>query len=219
MSVNMRVTSPAGAELIASPPRAAIRRETLSSPSRSPDAPEKLWVRIPDTAVAEWLRERQRLRRSGYPDRPPDVDTPTLRVWLARPGEEALRYFRESRGTASAVAGGFPAYTAVWHQGETLGAKVIVTGVQDGSFRSRVIIDGPNSERRVDKARLYGPKEDAEAVWQQVETIVAFIDRSHPLWEAGDPQVTDYADFVALEDELAAAEARAAGLLLDGRLH
>lgn len=37
------------------------------------------------------------------------------------------------------------------------------------------------------------------------------------MWEPGDPQVTDYADFMAREEELALAdaEARAAGLLLE----
>ena len=73
----------------------------------------------------------------------------------------------------------------------------------------------------MDKARVYGANEDPDAVWQQVETIVAFVDRSHPLWEPGDPQVTDYSDFVALEEELAAArvEARLAGLLADRPLN
>ena len=101
---------------------------------------ETFCVRITDRAVTAWLQERQRLRRSGYPDRPPDVDTPA-------------------------------------------------------------------------------PQEDAERVGLEVETIVAFIDRSYP-WDVGDPQVTDYGDFVALDEELAAAEeeARAAGLLSKSRL-
>lgn len=184
---------------------------------------ETYQVRISDAAVAEWLMERSRLQRCGYPDRPPDVDTPTLRVWLARPGEERLLYFRNGpTGVRSAADSSFPVYTASWHQGDMLGAKVIVTGFFDGSFLSRVIVDGTTGEPTIDKARLHGTDEDPTAIWADVETIVAFIDRSHPHWDAGDPLVTDYADFVALDAELVAAEAdaHAAGFLgaktLDG---
>lgn len=56
--------------------------------------PETHWVRVTDAAVAEWLRERARLKHRGYPDRPPDVDTATLRAWLPRLGEGTLPYFR-----------------------------------------------------------------------------------------------------------------------------
>jgi len=46
---------------------------------------ETLWSRVSDEAVIAWLAERPYLRSRGYPDRPPDVDTPTVRLWLARP--------------------------------------------------------------------------------------------------------------------------------------
>ena len=63
--------------------------------------PETFWVRVPDPAVEAWLAERPRLRAQGYPDRPPDLDTPTLRAWLPRPGEGTLPYFRDGGHTHS----------------------------------------------------------------------------------------------------------------------
>ena len=70
--------------------RMPYRRIRLPSESGHP---EPFWVRVPNGAVVEWLGERDRLRADGYPDRPPDIDTPTLRVWLPRPAELGLPYF------------------------------------------------------------------------------------------------------------------------------
>ena len=44
-------------------------------------------VFITDEAIAEWEQARARLLIDGYPDRPPDVDTPTTRCWRVHPGE------------------------------------------------------------------------------------------------------------------------------------
>jgi hypothetical protein len=182
--------------------------------------PETFWVRIADDAVADWLAERSHLRECGYPDRPPDVDTSSLRVWVPRPGEHATRQFgdRAGRFRLAADPTGFPVYAVSWRHGDVMASSVLATGFPDGSILSRVTIDGPAGESRVDKARLHGPEEDPAAVWEEVETIVAFID-CYSGWDPGDPQVIDYCDFVALDTEVAAAEAeaRAAGLLADRR--
>ncbi len=63
-------------------------------------AAETFIVRIPDTAIAAWLLERDELLAKGYPDRPPDVDQATLRAWLARPGALTVAH-RCSRETAA----------------------------------------------------------------------------------------------------------------------
>ena len=42
---------------------------------------------ITDDALAEWEEHRRLLALNGYPDRPPDIDTPTLRSWILHPGE------------------------------------------------------------------------------------------------------------------------------------
>lgn len=49
--------------------------------------PELHQVSISDEALAEWVANRERLRAQGYPDRPPDVDTPKFHVWRQPAGE------------------------------------------------------------------------------------------------------------------------------------
>ena len=184
---------------------------------------ETHWVRVSDAAVAEWLPERAHLKRRGYPDRPPDVDTLTLRAWLHRLGEGTLRYFRDlparSAGTGDALA--FPVFTATWHRPNSTTTKVLITGFGDGSFLSRVVIVDPAGETPVDKAHRLGPGVDPDAVWAEIETIVAAINEAPMGWQPRDPMVTTYLDFAALDEEteVAEAEARAAGLLAPDWVH
>jgi hypothetical protein len=185
--------------------------------------PETHLVRIPDVAVAEWLRERARLRALGYPDRPPDVDTPTLRAWLPRLGEVTLPYFRDlpARLTGTGDALAFPVFTATWHRPGGSTTKVLVTGFGDGSFMSRVVIVDASGDCPVDKAHRLGPEVSPHAVWAEVETIIAAINEAPMRWQPRDPMVTTYLDFLALDDEVetAEAEARAAGLLAPEWVH
>ena len=44
-------------------------------------------ARISDKAIASWWRHRKMSLGQGNPDRPPDVDTRTQRVWIVRPSE------------------------------------------------------------------------------------------------------------------------------------
>ena len=178
---------------------------------------ETFWVRVSDAAVAEWLPERDVLRRRGFPDRPPDVDTPTLRAWLPRLGEQTLPYFRDlparSAGARDALA--FPVFTATWHRPSGVTTKVILTGLGDGSFLNRVLIVDASGASPVDKAHRLGPNVDPEVIWQEVETIIRAVNEAPMGWEPRDPMVTTYADFLVLdaETEAAEADARAAGLL------
>jgi hypothetical protein len=179
--------------------------------------PETHWVRVDDRAVAEWLPERARLRHRGYPDRPPDVDTLTLRAWLPRPGEAALPYFRacpaRSAGTGDALV--FPVFTATWHRAGSVTTKVLVTGMGDGSFLSRVVVVESSGACHVDKAKAYSPDVEVNAVWREIEIIIRAINEASMGWEPRDPMVTDYLDFLDLDGEVetAGTEARAAGLL------
>ena len=195
---------------------------SVSLPSTS-GTTETFRVRVSEAAIAEWLPERAHLKRRGYPDRPPDVDTPTLRAWLPRLGEGTLPYFRDlparSAGTGDALA--FPVFTATWHRPSGTTTKVLVTGFGDGSFMSRVVIVNAAGDSPVDKAHRLGPDVDPGAVWTEVETIVRAINEAPMGWEPRCPMVTTYADFVALDDEVEAAEAeaRAAGLLAPEWVH
>jgi hypothetical protein len=179
--------------------------------------PETFVVRVDDRAIAEWPPERAHLKHRGYPDRPPDIDTPTLRAWLPRLGEQALPYFRDhparSAGTGDALA--FPVFTATWHRLSGTTTKVLVTGFGDGSFLSRVVIVNASGDSPVDRAHRLGPDVDPGAVWGEIETIVRAINEAPMVWQPRAPMVTTYVDFLVLDDEMEAAErdARAAGLL------
>jgi hypothetical protein len=183
---------------------------------------ETFHVRVPDTAVAEWLPHRAELRRRGYPDRPPDIDTPTLRAWLPRCGELSLPYFSDpATGSARPAHGeAFPVFMAVW-QSQFGTAKVIVTGLGDGGFVSRVVLVNETGDCPVDKVHLLDPDLDPRGVWAEIETIVRALNEAQVGWGPGDPLVTTYPDFVALdaEVEVAEAEARAAGLLAPQQVH
>lgn len=191
---------------------------------RSPDGPTECFrVRVTDAAVAEWLPERAMLRHRGYPDRPPDVDTATLRAWLPRLGEIALPYFRgalaRSAGTGDALV--FPVFTATWHRPTGVTTKVLLTGMGDGSFLSRVVIVEPSGHCPVDKTHRLDPDINPDAVWAEVETIVRAINEAPMGWGPDDPMVTTYPDFLVLDDEVEAAEAdaRAARLLPPETVH
>jgi hypothetical protein len=41
----------------------------------------KVRTRVSDEATLSWYKDRDELRSKGYPDRPPDSDTDTMRAW------------------------------------------------------------------------------------------------------------------------------------------
>jgi hypothetical protein len=183
----------------------------------APDGPpETFWVRIPDAAVASWLAERPRLRMDGYPDRPPDVDTATLRAWLPRVGEETLRHVLAGGGARhqDGEGGSFMIATFVWHQHGGLTTKVLISGLADGSILSRVRIEDAATPAPVDKARRYGPEVDPDTAWSEIETVIQVINKSPMGWSPGDPKLTTYLDFLDLDREIAASGAEAAAFSL-----
>jgi hypothetical protein len=191
--------------------------QILSQGGRS----ETFWVRIDNRAIAEWLPERAGLKRRGFPDRPPDVDTPTLRAWLPRSGEHDHPYFA-GRTTARPMAESiWPVYTAVWHAHDRATTKVLVSAAGDGAIVSRVLIEHPSGSHPVDKVKVYPPDCDPDEVWREIEVLVMAIDAAPLGWGPEDPLVTDYVDYLRLDKEVetAEAEARAAGLLAPERLH
>jgi hypothetical protein len=115
----------------------------------------------------------------------------------------------------------FPVLTASWHRPNGSTAKVLIHGSGDGSFTSRVVIVDPSGSTPVDKVHRLGPDVDPDAVWEEIETIVRAINESRMGWYPEDPLVTDYVDFLVLDEEveLAKAEARAAGLLAPEIVH
>ena len=69
---------------------------------------ETFVVRIPPDAITEWLQTRERGRYIGYPDRPPDVDTPLVRGWIQHPNEsDKFNYLASTMGEGES----FPVYS------------------------------------------------------------------------------------------------------------
>jgi len=112
-------------------------------------------------------------------------------------------------------------FTATWHRPSGVTTKVLLTGLADGGFLSRVVIVDESGDFPVDKAHRLGTDINPDAVWAEVETIVRAINEAPMGWQPRDPIVTTYADFLVLDDEVEAAEAdaRAAGLLPPERVH
>jgi len=183
--------------------------------------PETHWVRVPDAAIAEWLAERARLKRHGYPNRPPDVDLPAMRAWLPRPGEQDHPYFAGRSAARPMAESIWPIYTAVWHAPDRATTKILISAAGDGAILSRVLIEHPSGERPVDKVKVYPPDADPDMIWGEIEVLIMAIDAAPLGWGPEDPLITDHADYLRLdaEVEVAEAEARAAGLLAPGWTH
>ena len=139
------------------------------------DKTETVWSRVSDAATMAWLAERPYLRKKGYPDRPPDVDTATVRLWLARPSEERLPYFRRLAHEAP-LGGSFPVFTVTWHAPDGSGAKFLLSGLLDGSFVGRLILEDEAGNMTIDKGHHYPPEDDPDDVWDAVTRIVGFVD-------------------------------------------
>jgi hypothetical protein len=178
---------------------------------------EIVWSRVPPEAFLAWLSVRDDLRALGYPDRPPDVDTSTLRLWLPHVGEAALPYLRD----VSDAKDSFPVQSIVWSRPDGLTAKVLVMGYGDGSFTSRVSFAGSSGERTLDQTHHIDRDADPSDVGEEIETLVSVIDAYPGGWGPDQPVVTDYCEFVACDAEIALAEAEAiaAGLLARPVVH
>jgi hypothetical protein len=68
-------------------------------------------TRVPPGAIAEWINIRERNKLIGYPDRPPDVDTPLLRMWISHPNE--VNAFTISPETLEKAEEIYPIYSIV----------------------------------------------------------------------------------------------------------
>lgn len=166
-----------------------------------PDGGEAFSIRITDEGFESWLQARASLRERGTPDRPPDIDTETLRVWVPHPGEEELPYFRDQREKED--QGIDPILTMVWRQGPT-SVRLFVTGFADGTIQ----LDAYQIHAGAQLAhvgREHPPTDDPNEVWADVEGLIELIDSKG--WPRP-PDITDYDDFKAMDvmRELAKAE-------------
>lgn len=171
---------------------------------------EEFLTRISPRGVAEWLVERDALRVEGKPDRPPDVDTDTLRTWLPWPGEENLPCFATQRKLGSGRP--FSAvYSLSWHSPERR-AWLGVHSFDDAEGGYEVAFSSTDKRRYPDIAKAYSAATPESTIWDEVEELVAAVCAATD-W-IGSPKVTTYLDAQWFVSEIALAEAEiAAGFL------
>ena len=119
------------------------RGQTRTWHTRNPwtGKPETFPVCISDEALREWEENRVRLAKAGYPDRPPEFDSPRHRAWNHIAPGRPLR--PEDLDGAHATLGTDPTAKALgtWRTGDdTWGVKINVGRRDDGSFVHHVVV-------------------------------------------------------------------------------
>jgi hypothetical protein len=163
---------------------------------------ETFSCRVGPESFERWLEEREDLRESGFPDRPPDVDTFTMKAWLPHPGEEDLPFFADYH--AHAESDPPPVWLGSWH-GEERRVILKVYANDDGSFTVHIdTLYGDRPRTRIE--RQYAADLETERVWLAIEDDIRRVNEEDG-WQEGDPLVTLPEDFVMFDAEMALAEA------------
>jgi hypothetical protein len=159
--------------------------------SRPDGTTEEFSARISVRGVDEWLAERDNLRLAGYPDRPPDVDTVTMRMWACRPGEEDLPYFTQERERVA--SGVFPVLTLWWVSETGIDTRVAVSGWPDGGFSTDVMLLQPDGMLPIIH-KDYQPDDDPNKVWDDIENLIGRVEEQGG-WNEDCPRTTWLWDF------------------------
>jgi len=162
---------------------------------------ETFVVRVPASAITEWLDTRDRGRYIGYPDRPPDVDTPLLRGWIQHPNETAKFNYLASTVDDQAV---FPVYSIScdWLSpiNTVVEAKFLVSySISQDKYAFRLIIRTSQGKTVVDTEIDVAVTEVEEAFDEKVKQFAeAFVEEG--------AFISTFADFEALQEETSLAE-------------
>ena len=100
-------------------------------------------VCVDDEALGQWERHRVRLAAAGYPDRPPEFDSPNLRAWSAVPGTPVQFRARDAAQSAAHLGGDPEAhFLGSWRswKGER-GVKILVGRRDDGIFVLKFVFE------------------------------------------------------------------------------
>lgn len=181
-----------------------MHRVTVVSPDGTT---EEFLVRIDHPAFDEWIRDRDGLRAAGFPDRPPDVVTETVRLWVPHAGEEALPFWQDHTvDDPGEERYGIVRYA--WRTDDRLTfAEVAVIGNPDGSMDAHLHLVLSGMEMP-EWNRHFEAIEDPTKVGAEVEGMAAMAAEMPVVtWER--VLVTDYAEFswVDQERQLAIADA------------
>jgi hypothetical protein len=174
---------------------------------------EEFLARISPQGVGEWLDDRAALLAAGKPDRPPDVDTDTLRLWLPWPGEENLPYFVNQREmVASTRRTAIAVYGVSWvGHGAQCGGRDRWAALHMHAYPDAeggyVVAFGSNDQSAMPAMEKAYPSDvPDEQVWAEVEEFVARINEAD--WCG--VKVTTYLDTQWFEAETMLAQAEIA---------
>ena len=175
-----------------------------------PDTGEMFRIRISAEAMADWLKDRDWLRKQGRVDRPPDWDNGPLRSWFCHPGEEEHPWFRDqalsiAQAAADEEARGitsrFAVFTAVWEVGDRL-MKLLVHGESDGAFEFRAKMENQSTgETPIDRSMRLPADTPIEVVGDTLDEQLSTFDLLTASLGGSDPTVNTYFDLQALFED------------------
>jgi len=168
---------------------------------------EEFLARISPQGVIDWLADRSSLRAAGHPDRPPDVDTETMRTWLPWPGEEDLPYFQRRREIEAEHMGGRPfttVYAVAWHAiGLHAAFNLLAFIDEEGGYTA--VLGSSDSDALPNVVKPYGRDEPDEVVWEEAEALVIEVTNTRE-WDEVRVTTTLDVDWFDSETTLAEAE-------------
>lgn len=158
---------------------------------------ETFVTRISDEAVQEWLDKREHLRNRGYPDRPPDIDTPLTRSWIAHPHEKTKI---EMEVANSEIPASYPVYSLSFNINfghDLVVHKILVSAITDtDEYIVRILaIWQSNGDTAFDRT-LKVPHSDFVKLFPEILESAAKL-----IAEDEIPFITTCDEYKALEDE------------------
>ncbi len=152
-------------------------------------------VCISDEALREWEENRVRLAKAGYPDRPPEFDSPRHRVWHDENPGHPLR-----RGDWDGVVqtlGADPTAKALgtWQTGDgRVGIKINVGRRDDGGFVFHLVMQ-LDQEEVVNRVNPIPNEAAARAIVQGTNADIAALLGLPPLrWTSADEVLAEIAE-------------------------
>ena len=149
--------------------------------------------RISPEGVDEWLVIRERNRKLGYPDRPPDVDTPLQRGWIAHPNEQ-----NKFALIAGEVRTSFIVYTFAGDIAEAEIKLLVTFDIKAKEYLFRRVVRRNDGSTVGDETFVYSEEEGEGALEAEIIGVSIF---------AGEhPYISTYFDFEDLDVETKLAE-------------
>ena len=107
-------------------------------------ASETFTVCIDDRGLREWERDRVRLARAGYPDRPPELDSPNARAWNPTEPGTPPRFADPTHSDGHLGCDHDARALGMWRSHrDPIGAKVLVGRRDDGTFTLQLVLETP----------------------------------------------------------------------------